>query len=108
MIAPMLLHFLYNLFCLFGQPYLSAFYVNAGSGEIFVFCLIVLLLLFAAFGAGEARKAYHRYANANLDSSYTAPARFSEYPRRLLRSLLSPASGVALLIWIVMSILALL
>lgn len=91
MLAPILLHFLYNLFCLFGQPYLSAFYLHAGSNEIFIFCLGVIFLLFAAFAAGEARKIYHLYAKANLDSSYTVPITLKEYPHRLFHALASPA-----------------
>ena len=107
-LGAMLLHLLYNLFCLFGQPYLSAFYVNAGSGEIFIFCLIVLLLLFAAFGAGEARKIYHQYAQANLGSSYTVSVRFKEYPKRVLRVLLTPTAGLVALVWLIMAIIAVL
>lgn len=98
--APFFLHLCYNLFCLFGQPYLSAFYVHAGSSEIFIFCLCVLLLLFAAFATGEARKIYHLYAIRNEDSTYTVSVPLSRYPARLLRSLLSPASAVAILIFL--------
>ena len=105
-LAPILLHLLYNLFCLFGQPYLSAFYVYAGSNDIFLFCLIVLLLLFAAFGAGEARKIYYLYAKANLDSEYTVPVRLSAYPKRIWRAIASPATAVAAAVWLVMAILS--
>ena len=104
-IASMLLHCLYNIFCLFGQPYLSAFYVNAGSGEIFVFCLVVLFLLFAAFGAGEARKIYHLYAKANLASDYTVSVRLREYPKRLLHTLGVPVFAILLAFWIALSIM---
>ncbi|MBE6634003.1 MAG: 5-formyltetrahydrofolate cyclo-ligase [Ruminococcaceae bacterium] len=102
--AAMLLHFFYNLFCLFGQPYLSAFYVNAGSGEIFIFCLITLMLLFAAFGAGEARKIYYLYSRANLSSAYTSSIPLAEYPKRILRVLATPAIIPAFLTWLVMVI----
>ena len=102
-ITPILLHFGYNLFCLFGQPYLSAFYVNAGSNRIFVFCLITLFLLFAAFAAGEARKIYHLYAKRNLDSSYTTSVEPRLLPRTLLGALFTPAAGVAILLWLVLS-----
>ncbi len=98
-----LLHALYNLFCLFGQPYLSAFYVTAGSNEIFVFCLVTVCLLFAAFAVGEARKIYHRYACSNVDSSYTVPLPLKQIPKRLLSSLLSPAVAVALLIFLLVA-----
>ncbi len=107
MLASVLLHFLYNLFCLFGQPYLSEFYVTAGSGEIFIFCLVVLFLLFAAFATGEARKIYHLYAKANLDSGYTVPVRFAEYPKRLLRVLATPAFVVLAAVFLGMAIYAL-
>ncbi len=103
-----LLHFGYNLFCLFGQPYLSAFYVTAGSNEIFLFSLGVLFLLFAAFAAGEARKIYHSYARKNLDSSYTVSLPWSSFPRTLARALLSPVNAAILALWLVVSILHLL
>ena len=104
-LAPMFLHFLYNVFCLFGQPYLSAFYVNAGSNEIFLFCLIGLLLLFAAFAAGEARKIYHLYARANLPSDYTISVVPSEYPKRIFTALKTPFFIPVVLLWLVMAII---
>ncbi|MBQ8432455.1 MAG: 5-formyltetrahydrofolate cyclo-ligase [Clostridia bacterium] len=104
-LAAVLLHLLYNLFCLFGQPYLSAFYLNAGSNEIFLFCLVVLFLLFAAFAAGEARKIYHLYAKRNEDSSYTVPVAPKEFPKRLLGALSTPSLLPCLLLWIVLAIL---
>ena len=102
-LTPILLHFGYNLFCLFGQPYLSAFYVNAGSNRIFVFCLITLFLLFAAFAAGEGRKLYHLYAKRNLDSSYAVPVEPRLIPRTLLGALFTPAAGACVLLWLVLS-----
>ena len=104
-LAPMLLHLLYNLFCLFGQPYLSAFYVNAGSSDIFLFCLITLFLLFAAFSAGEARKIYHLYAANNLPSDYTVSVRLGDYPKRLWTAIKTPCALIIFLIWLVMAIL---
>ncbi|MBQ2734332.1 MAG: 5-formyltetrahydrofolate cyclo-ligase [Clostridia bacterium] len=106
--AAFLLHLVYNLFCLFGQPYLSAFYVNAGSNEIFLFCLIVLFLLFGAFATGEARKIYHRYARANLDSSHTPNVSLREQPRVLVRALFSPAVAICIVVWLIVAILNLL
>ncbi len=103
--APVLLHLLYNVFCIFGQPYLSAFYVYAGSSEIFIFCLIVLFLLFGAFAAGEARKLYHKYARTGLDSSYTVPLTVRDYPARLWSTVRTPAAIVCVVIWLVASIL---
>ena len=103
-LAPILLHLCYNLFCLFGQPYLSAFYVNAGSREIFTFCLVVLMLLFAAFGTGEARKIYHLYAISNTSSDYTESVHLREYPKRILTALKTPVILPVVLVWLVMAI----
>ena len=103
--AAVLLHLCYNLFCLFGQPFLSTFYVRAGSNEIFVFCLTVLFLLFGAFAAGEARKIYHRYARENLDSSHTPALPPREIPVALIRSLLSPAVAACTAIWLLATVL---
>ncbi len=103
-LAPILLHFAYNVFCLFGQPYLSAFYVNAGSNEIFIFCLIVIFLLFSAFAAGEARKIYHVLAKKNVSSSYTTALPIRRLPAVLLESLLSPTVAALLVVWLITSI----
>ena len=103
-LAPILLHICYNIFCLFGQPYLSAFYVNAGSNEIFIFCVVVLFLLFAAFTAGEARKIYHIHAKKNISSDYTTALPWRHLPATLLESLLSPVAAVCLVVWLITSI----
>ena len=103
-LAPILLHICYNIFCLFGQPYLSAFYVNAGSNEIFIFCVMVLFLLFAAFCAGEARKIYHVHAKKNISSDYTTALPWRRLPATILESLLSPVAAVCLAVWLITSI----
>lgn len=101
-LAPMLLHLIYNVFCLFGQPYLSAFYVNAGSGELFIFCLMVLLLLFAAFAAGEARKIFHRYARRETSQLDAVPT-VKETLRLTVLSLATPSAAVCLVLWLIFS-----
>ena len=103
-LAPILLHICYNVFCLFGQPYLSAFYVNAGSNEIFIFCVVVLFLLFSAFAAGEARKIYHIHAKKNVSSDYTQALPWRRLPATLLETLLSPVAAVCFVVWLITSI----
>ena len=105
LLAAMLLHLCYNVFCLFGQPYLSAFYLYAGSNDIFLFCLITLFLLFSAFAVGEARKIYHVYAIQNQSSDYTTPRPIKELPKNLLRSLATPTAAICLVVWLVMSLI---
>ncbi len=103
--APVILHLCYNLFCLFGQPYLSAFYLRAGSTEIFVFCLTVLFLLSAALTAGEGRKIYHLYALSDLDASYTQKQPPRSFFKRLVFSLLSPTVLACAVVWLTVAIL---
>ncbi len=103
--VPVILHLCYNLFCLFGQPYLSAFYLRAGSTEIFVFCLVVLCLLSAALAAGEGRKIYHLYALKNADASYTQKHPKGSFFKRLLFSLLSPTVLASFAVWLSVAIL---
>ncbi len=103
LLSSILLHLCYNLFCLFGQPFLSAFYNNAGSRKIFIFCIVVIFLLFAAFAVGEARKIYHLYAKRNQDSSYTAPIALKKVPECVLRVCFSYVVGVLILLWVVVS-----
>lgn len=103
--AVFALHFCYNLFCLFGQPYLSAFYLRAGTNDIFFFCIVTLFLLFAAFSAGEARKIYHLYARVNLSSAYTTETPLKRTPQILFRALASPMTAACIVIWIVMSVI---
>jgi membrane protease YdiL (CAAX protease family) len=104
-VVPLTLHVLYNLFCLFGQPYLSTFYVTAGSNEIFLFCVGTLFLLFSAFAAGEARKIYHLYARRNLPSDYTVPTPVKAIPKALFHAMRSPVTLACIAVWVVMSIL---
>lgn len=106
--AVFVLHVLYNLFCLFGQPYLSTFYVTAGSNDIFLFCVGTLFLLFAAFAAGEARKIYHVYARKNLSSDYTVPTPVKALPKMTLRAMLSPVTGACIAVWLIISVINLL
>ena len=105
-LMPCLLHLLYNVFCLFGQPYLSAFYVTAGSNEIFIFCLVLLFLLFSAFGVGEMRKIYHHYAVRNLDSSYTVSVPWKLLPAETGKALFSPVVAADVIVWLIASVLA--
>ncbi len=99
--SGVILHFLYNLFCLFGQPFLSAFYLRAGSSRIFLFLLTLLFLLFGALMAGEAKKLYHRHARDGIGAPKEASSPWRRSPRRLAILLFSPAALVAALVWLI-------
>ena len=75
-IASIAVHVAFNVFGLFGQPYLNAFYtITGGTGGLFIFVLCMLTILSAALFCTFASK------------SYKKRARFSKMPsRRLLPS----------------------
>ena len=71
LVASMTVHFAFNLFGLFGQPYLSAFYnVTGGSSGLFLFIITMLTLLFAALFCLAASKCY------------AVRAKYSKMPKR--------------------------
>lgn len=73
-IAPMCVHFVFNMYGLFGQGFLSEVYKTTGSTELFLLLLTAFFLLFAALFCGEAARLYRRYARQNKDSGYVGHA----------------------------------
>ncbi len=73
LIGAMTAHFLYNLFGLFGQPYISTFYNITSSTELF---FIILGLAFFASGTlfcALAARLYKLYTQRALTAKYRQP-----------------------------------
>lgn len=66
-------HFLYNLFGLFGQPYINTFYNITKSTKLFVFVLGVIFLGSAAVFCAEASRLYKKYLANAYPSNYRKP-----------------------------------
>lgn len=66
-------HFLYNIFGLFGQPYINTFYNITKSTKLFVFVLGVIFLASAAVFCAEASRLYKKYFASSYSSSYRKP-----------------------------------
>ena len=60
-------HFIYNLFGLFGQPYISTFYEITGSVALFYFVLVSSFLLSLALFCGETARLCKLYAMRNYE-----------------------------------------
>lgn len=69
-LGPILVHAGYNLFCLFGRPYVSEFYSRTGSAELFIFLVILLLLLVLILFFSEASRTYRLYARRGVPSPH--------------------------------------
>ena len=61
--VPMIMHLIYNVAGLFGQPFLNAFYeVTGGSSGLFLFVIFMAFMLGAALFCSFASKSYLRRA----------------------------------------------
>lgn len=94
LIAAMTVHFLYNVFGLFGQSALSRFYFYSGNEDMFIFLATLVLLISAALFCGEASRIYRRYSRASLPPPDRPTVAWRDLPSALVRTLF-PLAGVA-------------
>ena len=71
--GSVLTHFLYNLFCLFGQPYMSNLYRITNSPKLFLIIVGVAFILSAAVFCGEAARLYKKYLYRGYPADYRQP-----------------------------------
>lgn len=65
-VVSMAVHMAFNVFGLFGQPYLNAFYtITGGTSGLFVFILVMVSILSAAMFCTFSSKCYRRRAKYN-------------------------------------------
>lgn len=104
--AAMAVHFFYNLFGLFGVPYVSAVYQSMGRVWVLIFALLVLLLFGAALFCGEAARLYRGYASHGAQDGEGANPELTarESAVRFLRRLLTPQTMIAILLYLIVVI----
>ena len=73
LIGAMLAHFLYNLFGLFGQPYMDTLYRITGSTNFFLFLVAFCFFLSGAIFCHQAARLYKRYLYEGASSDYRKP-----------------------------------
>ena len=98
--ATMLVHLLYNVFGLFGQPALTTFYRYTDSTALFSFLLTFVFLLSAVVFCGEAARIYRAYSRAGVAAPYRVDLPREELPDRLRRTLLPPVGLVCIVVYI--------
>lgn len=101
-LGSIIVHFLYNLYGLFGQGFAGEVYSTTGSTELFLLLLFGAFLLFAALFCGEVARLYRRYSRQNISSAYL--------PRRkkgdgVIEALLAPGALVCYLMFILAALL---
>ena len=73
LIGAMIVHFLYNLFGLFGQPYMNMLYKITGSSMFFLFIVAGTFFLSGALFCQQAAKLYQKYLYDGVSSNYRQP-----------------------------------
>ena len=71
--GSILAHFLYNIFGLFGQPYMSNLYRITNSPRLFVFIVAAVCIVSATVFCGEAARLYRSYLYRAYPSDYRKP-----------------------------------
>ena len=101
-LAVVIVHFIYNMFGLFGQKYINAFYETTGSEELFVFLLALVFILFTVVFFGEASRLYDSYAKRNKSAPYLMPKKAKR--GKLIEALFSPTYLAAILLFVVVAV----
>jgi len=101
----MIAHFIYNLFGIFGQQYITEFYITAGSVGVVVIILIMLLLLSAVVFCGGAAKLYRDYAKRDEPSNYREPKGRAELIKNYRSAVINPYAAACVVLFLAVTLI---
>ncbi|MBO5203119.1 MAG: CPBP family intramembrane metalloprotease [Clostridia bacterium] len=106
--AAMIVHFLYNLFGLFGQPYMSALYNLTGSRSFFLFLVAVVFFISGAVFCGVASSLYKKYLYRGYAALYRRPVLTEPYQIKAsyLEVVRAPSAIACLAVYIIALIIS--
>lgn len=104
--CTMIVHFLYNLFCLFGQSAFADFYVTQSATTLFIIVLIAVLILCLGLFCGESGRLYRSYAKQNASDAYRPAEKLSgsEIAVNIGLAFASPGAIACIVIYLVICI----
>lgn len=104
--CAIIVHFLYNLFCLFGQSGFADFYVTQSATTLFLILMIAALLLCLAVFFGESSRLYRAYAKQGESDAYrpTKSLAVSAVMRNVALAFASPGAIVCVLLYLIICI----
>ncbi len=107
LIGAMIAHLLYNIFGLFGQPYMNTLYRITGSSNFFLFVVAFVFLLSAAIFCREAARLYKKYLYDGVSSGYRYPVLNNpvQIRKTYISVLKEPATIACFVFYIVASII---
>lgn len=101
--SVIIVHFAYNLFCIFGQPYITEFYITAGNTGTAVIILTAMLLGALVGFCGGARRLYAGYAESDPPSD-SEPMTRGQFIKNLRACLLTPGTAICTALFLAFSI----
>ncbi len=104
--CTMIVHLLYNLFCLFGQSGFADFYVTQSATTLFLILMIAALLLCLAVFCGESSRLYRSYAKHNASDAYKPASKlsFGAIVKHIGLAFASPGAILCVLIYLIICI----
>ena len=104
--CAVIVHFLYNLFCLFGQSGFADFYVTQSATTLFLILMIAALLLCLAVFFGESSRLYRAYAKDGASDAYRPATKTSaiEVAKSAALAFASPAAILCVVLYLVICI----
>ena len=104
--CAVIVHFLYNLFCLFGQSGFTDFYVTQSATTLFLILMIAALLLCLAVFFGESSRLYRSFAKEGASDAYrpaTKPTA-AEVAKNTALAFASPGAILCVVLYLVVCI----
>ena len=107
--AAAVAHFLYNLFGLFGQPYMATLYSISGGSGLFLIVITVVFITSAAVFCGESARLYRRYLYKSYSAEYRLPEakNFAQLRRLYIDPITKPSVIACFVIYIIVIIFGL-
>ncbi len=104
--CAIIVHFLYNLFCLFGQSGFADFYVTQSATTLFLILMIAAFLLCLAVFFGESSRLYRSYAKHGASDAYRSATKPTalEVTKNTALAFASPAAMLCVVLYLVVCI----
>jgi len=108
LIGAVICHFLYNLFGLFGQPYIATFYKITSSTELFFIVLGIIFFVSGTVFSLEAARIYKSYMRNALSADYRKPEIHGadNIKRSYLNVLTRPSAIACFILYIIVVIIS--
>lgn len=109
LLATITVHFFYNIFGLFGEPYLGRLYILSGDMRLLVIVSIASFLLFTTLFCMQASKLYRGYLRGGASSDYKMPVFKSNDARKqaYLEIIKDPYAIASVAVYIIAGVISL-